>query len=453
MMLSSPQSRHSSPHPSPHSSPHSSPHLSPQPSPHLPQMEIRLLIFVDSLESLIHETVKVIFMGVVMIIKFVFSPLALSRQLISLLSETSGEVSEVSENTTTAQMGEGQSVFQTKNVLKKILDRAAQLSHLIRPTQKVWGALSQLSQLGVSYIAWRFTQTDNSPDLPKSQPNLRDVMPAQSITSRPTTTDTSLTTPHSPSPQFNRSTDRGARGGVRATVRFGDVMSELGDLSQVEGAKKKDETKLTPVSGLQAAMEAAGANLNRVSDVRNQSQATIATRGVSQVSEVSEVSDVGKPKDVLNGRDITSLSRGEVKGTGTGEVKSTGTESPLSSSDGSSHPLPTSMNIMRVGTLPELKLKQMQEEALKPSVYERLNNVKKTMTILEAVKPKEGFEDVYACDEDPETGKLKPIRIQVFPEGILRVYHIEMTYLIIISLILSAFISAGYELYLVYIQR
>eukprot|EP00923_Selenidium_pygospionis_P048998 GHVN01084362.1.p1 GENE.GHVN01084362.1~~GHVN01084362.1.p1 ORF type:complete len:442 (+),score=142.08 GHVN01084362.1:278-1603(+) len=441
MMLSSPQSRHSSPHPSPHSSPHSSPHLSPQPSPHLPQMEIRLLIFVDSLESLIHETVKVIFMGVVMIIKFVFSPLALSRQLISLLSETSGEVSEVSENTTTAQMGEGQSVFQTKNVLKKILDRAAQLSHLIRPTQKVWGALSQLSQLGVSYIAWRFTQTDNSPDLPKSQPNLRDVMPAQSITSRPTTTDTSLTTPHSPSPQFNRSTDRGARGGVRATVRFSNVMSELGDLSQLEGPNKKDETKLSPVNGLQAAMKAAGANLNRVSDVRNQSQATIVTR----VSQVSEVSDVGKAKDVLQGGDSTPLSRGEVKGTGT--------ESPLSSSDGSSHPLPTSLNIMRVGTLPELKLKQMQEEALKPSVYERLNNVKKTMTILEAVKPKEGFEDVYACDEDPETGKLKPIRIQVFPEGILRVYHIEMTYLIIISLILSAFISAGYELYLVYIQR
>lgn len=63
------------------------------------------------------------------------------------------------------------------------------------------------------------------------------------------------------------------------------------------------------------------------------------------------------------------------------------------------------------------------------------------------MKPKEGLEDVYACDEDPETGRLKPIRIHVFPEGVLRRHHLVTTYVLMGSLTAVCVLSVILDLW------
>eukprot|EP01068_Selenidium_serpulae_P004450 Selendium_serpulae@DN3574_c0_g1_i2.p3 len=61
--------------------------------------------------------------------------------------------------------------------------------------------------------------------------------------------------------------------------------------------------------------------------------------------------------------------------------------------------------------------------------------------------PEVGAEDAYVCDET-ETGNLKPIRIHVYPRGILRTFHIETTVFLLTVLIAFSVVSMLYNLFM-----
>ncbi|KFG45228.1 putative transmembrane protein, partial [Toxoplasma gondii RUB] len=56
-----------------------------------------------------------------------------------------------------------------------------------------------------------------------------------------------------------------------------------------------------------------------------------------------------------------------------------------------------------------------------------------------------GYEDALAVDEDFLTGDLLPIKIHVYPTAFLRNIHIELSVLILTSLLLCAFASLLYQ--------
>lgn len=63
------------------------------------------------------------------------------------------------------------------------------------------------------------------------------------------------------------------------------------------------------------------------------------------------------------------------------------------------------------------------------------------------IQNKRDGEVIYACDEDPVTGRSKPIRINVFPIETMRKHHILMTYSLLGALSLFTFLSICYDFY------
>ncbi|KEP64598.1 UNVERIFIED_CONTAM: hypothetical protein HHA_305470 [Hammondia hammondi] len=89
------------------------------------------------------------------------------------------------------------------------------------------------------------------------------------------------------------------------------------------------------------------------------------------------------------------------------------------------------------------KREEGQDSKGSRDVYSSLPTIQVTFADDQEVS---GYEDALAVDEDLLTGDLLPIKIHVYPTAFLRNIHIELSVLILTSLLLCAFASLLYQL-------